>query len=466
MNSMITDFLESVCARIKYKKIHEEITAELNEHIVELVEVYKEQGLGEDESVQMALEQMGDPNDIGIKLHNQYKPETEWSLLGLVALLVTLGGVIMAVCTQNEAKALFDNLNFYIAHYLRYLPVGIIMLSVFYFSDYMKLKQLSMPIYIGTILAIIITILFGRRINGAPWFIFGGVGVAPKSYAAALFLIAFAGFIEKYKGQGVVAIVKLIMLCIVSMVMLLMVPSLAMTFVLGIGYAVMLTVAIARRNFKGKIYQYLAMLYGVGFSILTFVVATLNPHQIKRFTLFLNAGAADKSGNGFVNMMIEKWLSASQLIGKANIDMSYPNGHVFPGTSTNFLFVNIIANFGWIAGIALVIIIASFILRMFLVTGKIRNDYGFYLSLALSTVISLQFIISILVNLNLFPMTEMNMPFISPGATNFVVNMMLVGMLLSIWRMNNLIKASKETIADTQFKFITYEEGKIIINLR
>ena len=99
---------------------------------------------------------------------------------------------------------------------------------------------------------------------------------------------------------------------------------------------------------------------------------------------------------------------------------------------------------------------------------KIRNTYGFYLSLAASSILSLQFITSILVNFSLFPFSSMGIPFISYGGTNYIMNMALVGIILSVWRRNKLIGREDGGAEDNQnsYQFISYKDGKIIINLK
>ena len=118
-------------------------------------------------------------------------------------------------------------------------------------------------------------------------------------------------------------------------------------------------------------------------------------------------------------------------------------------------------------GLGLIIAVAAFIIRMFAVTRKIKNDYGFYLSLSSCVILSLQFILSILVNLNMFPLASVSMPFISYGGTNYIVDMILLGIILSVWRRNNIVKRTGIGSKSLPYrKFISYEDGRIIINLK
>lgn len=61
---------------------------------------------------------------------------------------------------------------------------------------------------------------------------------------------------------------------------------------------------------------------------------------------------------------------------------------------------------------------------------------------------------------------DINLPFISYGRVGYIVNMALVGLILSTWRRNNLIKPIPKTIPQNAQKFIKFEDGKLIIKFK
>ena len=114
-----------------------------------------------------------------------------------------------------------------------------------------------------------------------------------------------------------------------------------------------------------------------------------------------------------------------------------------PNITTHYALVNVIASLGWIVGIALILVISVYIGRMITTTKKIKTNYGFYLSLAVCTVLATQFITGILINFNFLPPTSAYIPFISYGGVGYVVSMALIGLLLSVWRRNNITAFSR-----------------------
>ena len=103
-----------------------------------------------------------------------------------------------------------------------------------------------------------------------------------------------------------------------------------------------------------------------------------------------------------------------------------------------------------------------FIIRIFMSAFKIKNRYGFALSICACTMLAAQFVIGILVNLGLIPVVSAGIPFISYGGTGYVTNMILTGIILSVWRRNSV--AAEMTESTKKRSFIYFENKKLIID--
>ena len=76
----IKEYLKSVCEQIKYKPIREEISKEIEVHIFDLKQEYINDGIKEDIAEEKAIEQMGNPEEIGKKLNQIHKPKLDLQL--------------------------------------------------------------------------------------------------------------------------------------------------------------------------------------------------------------------------------------------------------------------------------------------------------------------------------------------------------------------------------------------------
>lgn len=129
------------------------------------------------------------------------------------------------------------------------------------------------------------------------------------------------------------------------------------------------------------------------------------------------------------------------------------------------MLINVIATLGWVVGIALILLVGAFIFRMFITIRKVKNDFGFFLSLAACVALSFQFITGILANFNLFPLMSISIPFVSYSGTGYIVSMAFVGLILSVWRRNKMLSANEKLENSKQKNLIYMQDGKLIVDL-
>jgi len=159
--------------------------------------------------------------------------------------------------------------------------------------------------------------------------------------------------------------------------------------------------------------------------------------------------------------MANNLLAASNLFGTT----TQKSGAHVPNAATDFALVNVIASLGWVVGIVLILCIIVYIARMSVTIRKIKDSFGFFISLGACTILAAQFVAGILVNFGFLPTASIYMPLISYGGVGYIVSMALIGLILSVWRRNNLLPASPKITAGGVTKLIQYEDGKIIINV-
>lgn len=461
MSKIIDGFITDVCSYIKYKGVHKEVKDELTLHIEELTESYINKGLPEDEAERKAISDMGNAAEIGEKLNKQHRPQTEWSLVVLTAVVSIFGILVMYVSSK------FERYPVSFTKYILHVVLGIAVLATMYFADYIKLKKYPGILFFAGIFMLVFCLFFGREYNGVKnWIGIGSISISVNSVAGILFVTSFCGFLEKYQGEGFVGIVKTLLWGFCSMVFFIMQPSMSMVFILFVTYIVVLLRAISLNHFDGnkKIQMISILSFGGVSALLAFVFLLFkSPHRIDRMLMFWNNGAEDPSGSGWIYAMADKLLKSSSIIGEATPLSEGSIDWVMPSITTDFVLVNLINSFGWIVGIALILIIAIFIVRMFITSNKIKNSFGFYLSMISCVMLTAQFVISILMNLGLCPYIDVSLPFISYGGTNYIVNMIYVGLILSVWRKNNILAKSQRNI-NAKDKMITFIDNKLIID--
>ena len=131
--------------------------------------------------------------------------------------------------------------------------------------------------------------------------------------------------------------------------------------------------------------------------------------------------------------------SAGLLGNRMNIDKAEMPILGLPEMHTDFIFSYIIYAFGWLAGISIIALSIVFFIRLIKTVKSIQDNYGRLLVSTFSSLFIIQFIYNILMVLGLAPIAGISMPFISYGTVLNMVNMIMIGIISSVYRRKNII---------------------------
>jgi cell division protein FtsW (lipid II flippase) len=455
-NKAIQEFLDTACNQIRYKSIHKSIIDELTDHIEEQKIQYIKKGYSQEEATAKAIEQMGDPVLVGKELDKAHRPKTEWSILSLVAILILIGGAVQFIIFGENPMGPESFL-----HFIMYASIGLVAFTFTYFFDYTLIARYSKLIYFIHFGITLADFTFSPRVNGTHPHIYG---------FALLFIPIFAGIIYSFKGKSYWAIIVCGLFYGGAALLCLIAPKTSSLILLSVACLIILTVAIAKGYFKGNKKVSLAIVYIP--MIMSFIGSIVflffqSPIRRKRIAIMLNP-ELDPYGQGFHLLMVKRVIQASQAFGKAVLSgeiENIPIHEMLPGWSTDFSLTYIIGNFGFATGLIIIGIVSVFIVRMFISVIKQKNSFGYLLSLSACIALTSQFVLYVLSNLGIFTVfSSLTLPFISFGGTSFVVNMVLAGLVLSVYRRTNIVD-DRMVMYSHNRKLVKFEDGKIIIDL-
>lgn len=452
-NKYIQEFLQTTCKQIRFKSVHKSVINELSDHIEEQKCEYIKQGLNEEAATVKALEQMGDPVLVGKQLDKAHRPRTEWSILSLAAILVVIGGAIQfflsRVSTNNSD--VFSN-------FLIYAPIGIVAFVVTYFFDYTLIGRYSKLVYCMLFIAAIAGFLILRPINGAYRHVY---------YAALLFIPVYAGIIYGFRNKGYLGIIACGLFYGGPAILCLIAPRLTGLILFSIASLVILTIAITKDFFRCNKKVSLAIVYILTAVAVAIPILFLFSTQYRRARLAVMINPElDPLGAGYQHLLVKRLFEASRPFGKAVLEGSFTNmrlEQLLPGWETDFSLTYIIARLGYVTGIAIILIIFILIVRMFISVNKQKNTFGFLFSCAACISIAGQFILYVLSNIGVIVPFSGNLPLISYGVMGFVTNMILVGIVLSVYRRSNIV-VDKQQNSSHDKRLFTFEAGKLIID--
>lgn len=435
-NERIKVYMDVVCSQIKFKEIHKNIREELADHLSNLVEENMEKGLSLEEAINMGIKQMGDPYVLGQDLNKIHKPKPEWSILALTFIFTLIGILAIYILSSNE---LIPGMSTYgimkSSIIMLFLGVGTVL--ILYFFDYRKIKPISKSIYIITSLLLVVGKIIGN--------IYGGFGIfkvvrgrvmifstdlgyiVPFLYAIALSRIFAENRWKKDKVISNLIILFLPMILIITFQRSI-IPPIVMYFAMA---SVLILVS-------GGSIKYILGSMGIGVGVVIFLVVN-SPYRIERLKNFINP-FRDPLGSGYVDVQLKKLISSAGFLGnRININSGESNVLNLPGMHTNYIFSSIIYTFGWLAGIFIIVLSIIFFIRLFKITKEVKDNYGKLLVATFSSLFIIQFIYNILMILGLAPLTDISMPFISYGTTLNMVNMVMIGIISSVYRRKEVV---------------------------
>ncbi|MGH4119628.1 FtsW/RodA/SpoVE family cell cycle protein [Clostridium sp.] len=422
-NSKISEYIDYVCSYVKYKAAHKEVKQELSSHIEDIIDEYAESGILDEEAVSKAVERMGDGVTLGKQLNIAHKGNPDWITLILTIILLNTGVALMYLMQYRSSYGRNDYL---FNHSLIYASIGTIGLVLLYFFDYRKLEKYSLHIFAGMCLLFILYIFIGNPINGRLFISIGSFRTDIRAISLYVFIIALAGIFNNYDWNKRMNLIKAFGYLIIPMYFMLSVQGLAYCGIYFISFIVL--------ALKSKMKIRYAI-YIVAFNAISFILYIFTaPYRARRLLSFLDP-FSDPEGSGYLGVQMYKIIHTSGILGNG---FSANEKLLVPEMQSDFIFNYIVHTFGWLGAAIIITFIISFIYRILNISKYVRDNYGSLLISGLISIFIVQFSVNILMNVNLFPIIGIALPFISYGGSLGLINMASVGIIMSVYRRRSL----------------------------
>ncbi|MDP4144766.1 MAG: FtsW/RodA/SpoVE family cell cycle protein [Bacillota bacterium] len=423
-NKEVSSFLNNICSYIKFKDAHEEIKLELKNHIEEKFYDQLEKGLNEEEALKKAISEMGDINVIGKQLNTAHNGGVDFGTI-LLSLILVFIGVGCSLLINSSGLLRSNNIN--LKTILLSIGLGIPICVLLYKFDYRKLQHYSSKFSLGTMLFLLVGKFFSHISYGIGNYIFiGSITINVISMGVILLIIALCGILSDKNITNKRKVIYTILLFII--------PTLLITWSPNIEYLIIFTIVflsiLLNCGYKKRYVLFIVSAYTVFFCYFAFSEA----YRTARLFSFVNY-QNDPMGSGYIYMQLHKLIASAGLLGKGihSTDItSLPDFH------QDFIFTYITYAFGWAASIVLIIIITAFLIKLFKLSSKIKDNFGKVLIKSLSILLGVQFLFNILMNIGLAPYMGASLPFISYGGSNILLNFIIIGFIMGIYRRRNL----------------------------
>jgi cell division protein FtsW len=343
-------------------------------------------------------------------------------LLTCVLLLMAAGVIVNLAASPTVAARLdLEPLHFFNRHLAYLVPAALILLFTSFLGE-RSARWTALAVLIIGLILMIATLMIGAEVKGARrWIDFGVVNLQPSEFVKPAFVVIAAWLLsERTKRPDVPGHAIAVALFAMILALLLLQPDFGQAALLSAVFAIMLVIyGLPWTMLMGLSALALA---GLGFAYEAF------PHVASRIDRFLSPGTGD-------TFQVD---TALQAFYNGGLFGTGPGGgtakRILPDAHSDFIFSVLGEEFGFLAGIVLVLLFAFIVMRVLLRALEERDAFSALALAGLISVFGLQAIINMAVNLSLMPAKGMTLPFISYGGSSLLSMAFAMGLVLVFGR--------------------------------
>ena len=345
----------------------------------------------------------------------------DYPLLICVAGLLIFGLIMVYDAAVVQAFKDHGDKYYYIKQQLLWMGLGIVTLLSFSFFNYQFLRNLALPMFLGSLILLLAVFIpgLGFSAGGAHrWLNLGPVNIQPAEIIKLTSIIFFASLFEK----------KVRTFPFLSVVV-------TVSFIVGVlqrdlgSTVVFFLTSFFIYLFAGAPVQYLLSIIPV--SVIGFFVFVLSSEYRKnRVLAFLNP-FADPQGYSYHISQVLIAIGSGGLAG-LGIGQSKQKFEYIPEVTTDSIFAVVGEELGFIGSIFLIGLFAFLIYKGFKIAEECNEPFGKLVAFGLTCWLGIQTIVNLGAMVSIFPLTGVPLPFISYGGSALLANLMAVGILLNI----------------------------------
>lgn len=451
---LMSEYLDTLSEQIRCKKARPMVVEEIRGHIEDQTQAYEKAGMDHAFAMEKAVADMGDPVEAGTALDKIHRPKMQWSMI-IMAVALSLFGMLMQIlifytgCLSNDSNitTIRDD---YILNAFFYTILGIAVMIGTCLLDYTFLGKHPVTLWFGICMLSFFNYI--RYLNG--WGIFPSyrTNYAIIYYLLTLMLPVFAAVVFSMRRHTFSALLKCIGLAVLGL------------FCTGLAYAsvmieyilcilIILSAAILKGWFvspadgkagRKKLLQ-LAMLWIPAVVFPAFIILSalfwadsisfLATYQTDRIRAMFGLLENAEQEVNYTISNIRQLLSEASFLGNQELPLT-----TLPAIQNDYIITSIVTYFGIGAAVVILLLIGLFLCKAFHISLRQKNQLGSIISIACSGALLLKSCIYLCSNLGITMLfSQMSMPFLSFGLMNTIINAVLTGLLLSVFRNTDII---------------------------
>ena len=359
--------------------------------------------------------------------------EIRLSIAVLVTLFICIGTIMIYSSSGVYAMRELGDKAYFLNRHLFFLLIGLILAGGVTAIDYRDLRPWAKPLILCAVILLAMVLIpgIGKASYGARrWFKIGVLSFQPSELAKLAMLIYMADFLARKQtkvGEFWNGFLPPITILGVMCLLIIKQPDLGNCALMASIVVIMLYVAGGR----------LAHIVCLALAALPFlyVLVVHVPYRWARIVAFLNPWE-DSQGIGFQLTQSQIALGSGGLFG-VGLGKSAQKFFYLPAAHTDFIFSIIGEELGLAGTLAVISLFVIFIWQGARLAKRVTDPFGHFLAVGIVAMLGLQTVVNIGVSIGAMPTKGLPLPFISYGGSALIFNMIAVGLLLNISRIQD-----------------------------
>ena len=351
--------------------------------------------------------------------------------LGLVAF-----GLVMVYSATSASAALGngDPMSF-LKRQAVYAFIGVVLMAVASRFDYHRLRYLTPPLVVASLVLCTAVLVAGPSINGAHrWFVVGPASFQPSELAKISLCLFAAVYLARRRAPRTLGELMKPMGLLAALFCALIVvePDLGTTITIcGMMLAIFLVAGVPIRLLV------LASFLALGLGLLAIYI---EPYRRARVFSFLDPWS-DAQGAGFQIVQATIGIGSGGVTG-AGLGEGVGKISYLPEAHTDMIFAVIGEELGLIGASLVIGAFALLALTGFRIAMRCEDPFGKLLAAGITALVCGQAAINLAAALGIAPLTGIPLPFVSYGGSSLVVLLAAMGILLNIAVNERVVGAS------------------------
>jgi rod shape determining protein RodA len=407
-----------------------------------------------------------------LKIEYKIEDKFDFGLFIPVVLLIVIGLMAIYSSTYNHPTAS--------GNFQRQFSWAIISVFVFFFIYFLPpqtFKYFAVITYLMSVFFLMLVVVMGKTVYGAKsWLAIGPFGFQPSEFAkigTVLFLAYW--FTRKERdinnpvdiglafGVGMLPVLLILLEPDMGTAIVYVIITLTMIFWSGISIFGMFVVVspgiVAFASLFGLHMFIIALVFVVivlflfkrnlftSVSIFVLNLAAgfffdygfnlLQPHQQRRITSFIDP-SSDPLGAGYNALQAKVAIGSGGFWGRGFMQGNQTQLRFIPEQWTDFIYCVIGEEFGFIGSMIVIILFIIILIRLLNYASTSKNKFNSLVLIGILSIIFSHFAINIGMNVGITPVIGLPLPFLSYGGSSLLVNMILIGIVMNIYKNRKL----------------------------